>query len=482
MATEAELKLLLTAKDDASKTLGGFKKTLTDVSKIAGGFVLAKGLLGAPKLMGGLAKEAGALDLQMKKANQVFGDQEDLVEKWARANATAMGLTKREATAAAASFADLLIPMGFTRQEAASLSTNVVGLSGALSEWSGGQYSATQVSDILARALLGERDSLKGLGISISEADVQQRILEKGQQNLTGAAREQAEAVATQELIMEKSTDAQAAFAEGSGSLARKQAELSAKLKDVKEDILVALLPAMTAVATWIVDTGIPKLEDFAQKIGPDLKAAWEDDLKPALSAIKDTLQNEFWPAFKTGLDTVMPLVEGLFNFIIDHKEAMMGAIIAIGVAIFLALGPVSQAVIALAGIITLVGLVKTHWEELKELLEEGIKVGPIKLSSKANDTKPFGILPSNKDIEDFIGGLLGFDRGGVVPGPTGAPRLAMVHGGETVLPTHRGGGGASLHVTIMGDVYGEEDFARKMQQAIQGGHITDVLRQAVAG
>lgn len=34
--------------------------------------------------------------------------------------------------------------------------------------------------------------------------------------------------------------------------------------------------------------------------------------------------------------------------------------------------------------------------------------------------------------------GLLGFDDGGVVPGPIGAPRLALVHGGETIFPTHK--------------------------------------------
>lgn len=34
--------------------------------------------------------------------------------------------------------------------------------------------------------------------------------------------------------------------------------------------------------------------------------------------------------------------------------------------------------------------------------------------------------------------GIFGFDTGGVVPGPIGAPQLAMVHGGETILPTHK--------------------------------------------
>lgn len=40
-----------------------------------------------------------------------------------------------------------------------------------------------------------------------------------------------------------------------------------------------------------------------------------------------------------------------------------------------------------------------------------------------------------------------GFDSGGVVPGPTGAAQLAVVHGGETILPTHKSGrrGGGSI-------------------------------------
>lgn len=35
------------------------------------------------------------------------------------------------------------------------------------------------------------------------------------------------------------------------------------------------------------------------------------------------------------------------------------------------------------------------------------------------------------------VAGVLGFDKGGVVPGPKGAPRLILAHGGETIFPTH---------------------------------------------
>src|SRR5262249_8565120 len=46
---------------------------------------------------------------------------------------------------------------------------------------------------------------------------------------------------------------------------------------------------------------------------------------------------------------------------------------------------------------------------------------------------------------------LPGFQEGGTVRGPIGAPLLAMVHGGETILPVGRGGvaGGVTNHYTI---------------------------------
>ena len=60
--------------------------------------------------------------------------------------------------------------------------------------------------------MLGEREQLKSLGISITEADVKQRLLKMGMEDLTGVQLQQAKATATQQLIFEKSTDAQAAF------------------------------------------------------------------------------------------------------------------------------------------------------------------------------------------------------------------------------------------------------------------------------
>ena len=56
-----------------------------------------------------------------------------------------------------------------------------------------------------------------------------------------------------------------------------------------------------------------------------------------------------------------------------------------------------------------------------------------------------------------------GYAHGGVVPGAMGAPQLAVVHGGETITPP----GGAGITIQITGPIYGMDDFARQVEDAV---------------
>lgn len=211
-------------------------------------------------------------DALARKAQTVLGQTLDQVTASAEEHAKAMGLTTEEYISAAAAAADLLIPMGFQREEAAEISTELVNLSGALSEWTGGQRTAQEVSEILNKALLGEREQLKTLGISISEADVKQRLLDKGLQDLTGTMLQQAKAAATLELITEKSADAQAAFATNTDSAIRRQAELSAELKEIGQTLSRLLLPVferLIGVASRVTDFIGRLAEKFERLVDP---------------------------------------------------------------------------------------------------------------------------------------------------------------------------------------------------------------------
>jgi hypothetical protein len=243
----------------AEKELGRSQKAMgavdTRAVKLGNSFkTAAAGLVGAfaTGQVVQFADEMLSLNSQMasweQKANTVFESAAGSVREWASANHEAFGVTAEELTGMAAKFGDLLKPMGFTSDEAARMSTEVVGLAGALSEWTGGQKSAAEVSDILASAMTGERESLKQLGIVIDENDIKSRLAAEGQSMLTGEARKQAEAVATQALIFERSTDAQEAYAAGGNKALRAQNELKAAVAEFKQELAEGLGPAFAGI------------------------------------------------------------------------------------------------------------------------------------------------------------------------------------------------------------------------------------------
>lgn len=337
--SDKELGVVVKGKDEVSGPFAKVKKSLNGIGDSAGGL---KGKLaalgGAFKTMGkvalvGIAGIAAGLlaafpsmlelgtklEQMAAKAKTVFGDQLGVVEKWAATSANAMGLTSRQAVGLAANFADLLVPMGFTREQAAGMSTDVVGLSGALAQWSGGTRTATEVSEILAKAMLGEREGLKELGISITEADVKARLLADGNDKLTGSALAQAKAQATQALIFEKSKDAQAAFATGSDTLIGKQALMGAKVEELKEKIAVGLTPVFHTVVSFVTDKFIPAVEDIAAGIGD-----WFEENKELVKQLTD-FAGIVLKAVVDGIGFVIGKAGEFISWIVNNKTIMDG-------------------------------------------------------------------------------------------------------------------------------------------------------------
>jgi len=258
VAILADAKKFKRAVGEASDKLGAFSSKVGSVSRnVVKGF----GVMGAAA--GGLAvvvgkqlfdvgEELTALD---QKIGTVFsGDSLDTVTGWADEVAARMGLTATQAAGLAANAGDLLKPMGFTADEAANMSTEIIGLAGALSEWSGGQRSVEETAEILSKALLGERDSLKSLGISINQAEVDQRALTIAQQEGRDALTAQDKALATQALILEKSTDAQEAYAAGGNKLTAAQNRLKAAFGELQERLARKLLPLFERAADLVVE------------------------------------------------------------------------------------------------------------------------------------------------------------------------------------------------------------------------------------
>lgn len=342
------------ATGNVESNLGGLSGKIGTAAKAIAGSMAAAFVLDKIKDFGTELYNLGAeADIWQKKADIVFGSSADAVRDWAAENAAAMGMTKSEVVGAAAALGDLLVPMGATRSEAALMSQDVIGLSGALSAWSGGTNTVTEVNDILAKAMLGERDGLKALGIAINQAEVDQRALTLASADGRTEVSAMDRALATQQLIMEKSTDAQDAWAGSMHDGTKNLNRIKAATAEFKEKLGTALLPVVDKVVAFMVDEAIPAFQDMAAWLGPKLTAAgqalsdwwasngpaitgfllgvrdaavefgagfmsaWNDDISPALDEVNAAV-SELWEEISPVFDDVSA---GLGSMGIDWEK-----------------------------------------------------------------------------------------------------------------------------------------------------------------
>ena len=246
--TQTALKKLDAQTGIHSRNVGNYKSALSGLSRVMGALGITAGLAGLVSFTKSLFKTANALQQVERRARVVFGTSFPEIEAAAESVAKKMGVTNSEFINMATNTGDLLIPLDFTRERAADLSIELQSLSGALDEWTGGTIGATEVSNILTKAMLGENEQLKRLGIAIRQDSEEFRNLVEQKQAAEGVTKAQARALATLELIQKKSTDAQTAYTQKGFSLLRFQKSAILSWKNMKEAIASAIVPQKTAL------------------------------------------------------------------------------------------------------------------------------------------------------------------------------------------------------------------------------------------
>ena len=416
-----DTKGLSKATGQAEKDVEGFGKKVSGFAVGAGAAVTTFGLQAIPALVGfgselyalGQASEVGA-----KKTEKVFGDSASDVSAWADEVNESLGLSDEAVGTLATSMGDLLVPMGFSREEAARLSMDTTEAAGALSAWSEGQYDASEVSAILTKAMLGEREGLKALGISISAAEVDERALtiakKEGRKEITA----QDKAIATQQLIMEKSTDAQTAWTDGTMDSVKAQNELTAKVADAKEGLAKGLLPIVQKVMSFLVTHAIPAVEKLVatfQKKWPQIKATIQPIMKWIEQTVRDVLAvaAALWERFG---DRIMTYVRISFDYARDAIRNVMKVIQGvIDVVLGVITGDWSR---AWKGVLAILSGV---WAQIKNVVRTGLKLVGLLLDIAWENIK--GVVRSAWNgikslISAAINGIVGYVR--ALPGRIG--------------------------------------------------------------
>ncbi len=213
-----------------------------------------------------------------------------------------------------------------------------------------------------------------------------------------------------------------------------KNMTLGESMGNLRRQMVVALEPAAQELLP-LLGEGVSKVSEFltlARPIFTGFAGELSDKLGPALQIIGDSLARVgavfgIVSEDASGMDTALKILEGTLDLIVTAIEAV--------------------AVVS-------------------KLLADAFEIGK-------GLGQQLGVITGA--AAETAGELLGFQEGGVVPGATGAPRLAVVHGGETITPPGQGGGGLTINI-IDATVFGVDDLDAKLTTWGQG------IIDAVAG
>ena len=229
--------------------LDRLKQSLTDAGDRLGG--LGAGLTAgvtAPLTAAGAAsiKFASATEEALNKVDVAFGASAEAVRSWSEGTLNSIGLARGTALDMAALFGDMATSMGYSREEAAQMSMELVNLAADLSSFK--NIGIDQVSTALKSIFTGETESLKELGVVMTQANLEAYALAQGY-TTAYTAMDQAQQVAVRyQYVLANTQNAQGDFARTSDSTANQLRIFQESLKVAAATAGEELLPVITPI------------------------------------------------------------------------------------------------------------------------------------------------------------------------------------------------------------------------------------------
>ena len=332
--------------------LRGFDKAMKQASRKIGKFgALMKrtgqnltASLTVPIVGLGLAavKLASDYEESLNKVRVSFGDSSKSVEDFAKTTLRSFGIAEGSALEMASLFGDMGTSMGLTQKEAANVSKTLVGLVGDLASFK--NISQDIAKTALASVFTGETESLKKLGIVMTQANLQQFALEQGISK-TIKQMSQAEKVQLRyNFVVSKSQNALGDYARTSDGVANSTRTLQESIKELGEKFGKLLIPEALKV-----------------------------------------------------ISAIQKIIDKFSNLTTEQKENIIfyGKIVAV-------IGPLITAIGILAGAISsIIGLIATLSATTLGVVLSGIGVGVMFLVDKFRELKK-----SKKNVDDLTGSV----------------------------------------------------------------------------
>lgn len=465
IGSDQVLNIIIKAKDDASKTLEGFKGKVENMEPA----FKKMAAIGTAAFVGiaAVAYKSVEAYAEVERANRqlehaVIAVSKGTKEQVAQIDAAAQALQKKAGVDADS------LKMGAAQLSTFGLqSASVVKLTKTLADFTVNQKGLNASSDdyidsanTLAKALNGQFGVLEKSGIRFTEA--QQKLIEFGSETEKVAALQEGLAQNLRE-----TTDTVA-------GLDLAQAKMKRTMEDIQENIGKALAPAFAS----LLEKVSPVIEKFA---------AWAEN-NPELLAKIILVAGAI-----AGLVAVLGTV-GLILPSIIAGVGMLGTALA-----FLAANPIVLVVAAFVGLVAILDKIIQRMKDLKgisasaaESAAQSAQINQNLAAKIATTTDPAKKAKfeaalaqgqeGQKTLESVANagffknlavglGISKYEHGGMIPGAVGQEVPIIAHGGETIIPagqSSRERGDMIFNFSFNGAVAGDEGIKRIIKETIR--------------
>ena len=320
---------LSAVQKSVGKTQSAFSKIGGGIAKVGKGIAVAGAAVsGAAALIGKKSLDAAAYVEEMEnKFNVVFSNTSSAMDEWADNFANAIGRNNTEIKTAISNQADLMIGMGMSEEAAGDLAKQYTTLAYDLASFN--NVNDEQAVEAMTKALMGETEMMKALGVNISDTIMEQsefvKASGKAWKAMTMEEKAQMRLLEAQKQSVNALGDAERSAASYTNQLKR----LKGNIQKVHEVIGKYLLPIFTPL--------VSKMGDAAQAVGNVIEkfgTAWQETgkLSDGFAAIADDMETfktnlingisnglqalvDSLPQFmKTGGEMIISLAQGLVN------------------------------------------------------------------------------------------------------------------------------------------------------------------------
>jgi len=321
-----DLKVYLTA--DTKKFNRRMRKADRVVAKMSRKIEQYGAIAGGAFLTAGAAAMRMAIDAEetRNKFATVFKGVAHSADTMARELQMSYGLGREEAQKLLSGTGDLLTGFGFTEKAALDLSGQVQRLAVDLASFQNLEGGAKRASEALTKALLGETEQAKALGIVIRQKSDEYTALVDTAMKAQGVSLQQAKAMAALKLAVMQSKNAVGDYARTSDSAANQLKLLKTRLADVTLEF------GNLGLKILDVGSGASSANDRILALTRSIESQ-SDEIAHMVSTVgiyAITGATAMWVAFDSTLGNIGRLVRNTVNEIVDWVKLSMGNTVTI--------------------------------------------------------------------------------------------------------------------------------------------------------